>query len=54
MLIEIAFLLYAEQHLCCCRNGEIFIEPVVIADELRGPVNPIEADADARAVLLPY
>ena len=58
MLTEIAFLLSnPEQHLCCYRNGEIFIEPVVIADDLRGlqkPVTPIEADADARAVLLPY
>ena len=46
MLTEIAFLLSnPEQHLCCYRNGEIFSEPVVIADELRRPVNPIEAAA---------
>ena len=34
MLTEIAFLLLnPEQHLCCYRDGEIYIEPVVIAGE---------------------
>ena len=34
MLTEIAFLLSSpEQHLCCYHDGEIYIEPVVIAGE---------------------
>jgi hypothetical protein len=34
MLTEIAFLMSSpEQHLCSYRNGEIYIEPVVIGGE---------------------
>lgn len=34
MLTEIAFLLSnPEQHVCCYRDGEIYIEPVPVAAE---------------------
>ena len=34
MLTEIAFLLSnPEQHVCCYRDGEIYIEPVAVAAE---------------------
>jgi hypothetical protein len=36
MLTGIAFLLSSpEQHLCCFRGGEFYIEPVAIAENLR-------------------
>ena len=34
MLTEIVFLLSSpDQHVCCYRDGEIYIEPIVVAGE---------------------